>query len=154
MKKTIIVIFCSIATFFFVACNNTDNNTRKGDEKIYEEQTTREITVQTEDGNTIIFELNNSKAATELYNQLPISVKIEEFSTNEKVFYPPKKLDVSDTLLAGPMIGTLAYYAPWGDVVMFYDKFNANSSLYGIGYAVSGEELIKELSGKVKIDKL
>lgn len=163
MKKTIIVTFCFIATFLLVACNNTarkqetinmDNDTGMDNEKMYEEHGTRKISVQRENGFPIIFELNNGKAATELYNQLPIAIEIGDFSNNEKIFYPPKKLNISDTPLAEPVIGTLAYYAPWGDVVMFYDKFNANSSLYEIGHVVSGGELIKELSGKVKIDKL
>ncbi len=48
--------------------------------------------------------------------------------------------------------GVLAYYEPWGDVVMFYGDFNQNSSLYELGHVVSGEELIQEISGTITID--
>ena len=48
--------------------------------------------------------------------------------------------------------GVLAYYAPWGDVVMFYDSFGTNSSLYELGQAVSGADRIHEMSGTITID--
>ncbi len=111
----------------------------------------RQIRVLTEDGGTIVFELNDSSAADDLYAQLPLTTQIEDFSTNEKIF-SPEELDISDTPQAGTEIGTLAYYAPWGDVVMFYEAYQANASLYELGYVVSGEELIPGLSGTVTIE--
>lgn len=48
----------------------------------------RQIRVTAEDGGEIIFELNESTAASDLYGQLPLSVEIEDFSDNEKIFYP------------------------------------------------------------------
>ena len=47
----------------------------------------------------------------------PFTVEIEDYSTNEKIFYPPCELDTSDSPLATEGAGTLAYYEPWGDVV-------------------------------------
>ncbi|HJA33128.1 MAG TPA: hypothetical protein H9794_02565 [Candidatus Mediterraneibacter merdigallinarum] len=107
--------------------------------------------VLAEDGSEIIFELNDSTAAADLYAQLPLSVEIEDFSDNEKIFYP-EALDTADTPLAGVETGTLAYYAPWGDVVMFYGEYSENPSLYELGHAVSGEEEISQLSGTVEIE--
>ena len=43
-------------------------------------------------GKTTVFELNESLAARDLYAQLPLSIKVEDYSDNEKIFYPPKKL--------------------------------------------------------------
>ena len=67
----------------------------------------------------IIYTLNDSQAATELYNQLPLEVPVENFSHNEKIFYPLESLDTSDAPLASGGSGILAYYAPWQDVVLF-----------------------------------
>lgn len=47
--------------------------------------------------------------------------------------------------------GTLAYYAPWGDVVMFYGPFSPNGALYELGWVVDGEERISELSGTIEV---
>ena len=111
----------------------------------------RQIRVSAQDGSEIIFELNDSSAASDLYEQLPLSVEIEDFSDNEKIFYP-EELDISDTPLAGTEIGTLAYYAPWGDVVMFYGEYSEKPSLYELGHVVSGGEVIPELTGTVMIE--
>lgn len=100
----------------------------------------------------VVYELNDSPAAQSLLSQLPLTVEVENFSTNEKVFYPPQELDTSDTPLAEGGAGTLAYYAPWGDVVLFYDSFSANSSLFELGEAVSGVENIGQMSGTITVE--
>ena len=99
----------------------------------------------------VIYELNDSQAADSFYRQLPITTEVEDFSTNEKIFYPPQELDVNNTPVAEGGAGTLAYYAPWGDVVMFYDNYSVNDSLFELGQAVSGAEEIEDMSGTVVI---
>lgn len=108
----------------------------------------------TSNGNSTVFELNDSPAAKALYNQLSLNIEVENYSNNEKIFYPPQKLNTSDTPLAHGKIGTLAYYAPWGDVVMFYGNFGSASGLYELGHAVSGVEHIKNMSQKIDIEKI
>lgn len=41
---------------------------------------------------SVAYQLNNSQAAKELYAQLPLTLKVENYSDNEKIFYPPKEL--------------------------------------------------------------
>ena len=48
----------------------------------------------------------------------------------------------------------MAYYEPWGDVVLFYDDFSMNGSLYALGQIASGSEQIHELTGTVTIEKV
>ena len=112
---------------------------------------TRQIRV-TCDGAEAVYELNDSAAADALYAQLPLTLPVEDFSTNEKVFYPPDALDTSDTPLASGGAGTLAYYAPWGDVVLFYDEYSGNPSLYELGRIVSGGELVSGFSGEITVE--
>lgn len=104
-------------------------------------------------GNTIIFELNDSQAAKELYEQLPLNIEVENYSHNEKIFYPPNKLATTNTPAANAKNGTLAYYAPWGDVVMFYKDFGSAGGLYELGHVISGSQHIKSISGIVEIKK-
>lgn len=99
---------------------------------------------------TVTFVLNGSPAAKSLYDQLPLSVKVEDYSDDEKIFYP-KKLDTSKAVNANARRGTLAYFAPWGDAVMFYRDFGSYRGLYELGRAVSGVEAIELLSGTIKI---
>ena len=118
-----------------------------------ENKTAMQISVKA-NGKTTVFELNNSPAARDLYAQLPLSIKVENYSSNEKIFYPPKKLNTTDTPQADAQVGTLAYYAPWGDVVMFYGRFGSAAGLYELGHAISGSEYIPGMSGTIQIQKL
>ena len=100
----------------------------------------------------VTYELNDSPAADALLGQLPLTLEVDDFSDNEKIFYPPEELDVTDAPLAeSGEAGTLAYYAPWGDVVMFYGPFSPNGALYELGWVVDGEERISELSGTIEV---
>jgi hypothetical protein len=116
------------------------------------EETAMRITVNA-GGNAIVFELNDSQASRDLVAQLPMEIEVENYGGNEKIFYPPKKLNTSGTPLAkNVQPGTLAYYAPWGDVVMFYGSFHSAPGLYELGHAVQGGERIRSLGGAVRIE--
>lgn len=117
--------------------------------KEQEEEETMKISVKS-DEYEIIYELNDSRAAEELYNQLPLTTEVEPFSNNEMTFYP-EKLSTEDAPLSGGELGSLSYYEPWGDVVMFYAPCAPNSSLYELGTVVSGEEFIENLSGTITV---
>jgi len=117
-----------------------------------EVQATMKVRV-TANSKITVFEFNNSQAARDLYDQLPLRIKVENYGDNEKIFYPPKKLNVANTPQADASAGTLAYYAPWGDVVMFYGGFGSASGLYELGHAVSGREHINGMTGTMWIEK-
>ena len=102
-------------------------------------------------GETVTYALNDSPAAASLLEQLPLTVEVEDYSTNEKIFYPPGQLDTDGTPTAAGGAGTLAYYAPWGDVVMFYGDFGENPSLFQLGQVVAGGELVSQLEGTITI---
>ena len=115
------------------------------------ENTFRQISVQF-GKNTVVYELNEGTAADSLYEQLPLTIEVEDYSTNEKIFYPPQPLDTNNSPLAQSGAGTLAYYEPWGDIVFFYGDYNENPSLFELGQAVSGGDLVSGMSGTITID--
>jgi hypothetical protein len=116
-----------------------------------ENQAVMKIRVEA-NGQSALFELNTSPAAKELYVQLPLNIEVEEFGGKEKIFYPPQKLSIADTpLVVKAKAGTLAYYAPWGDVVIFYKEFGSAPGLYELGHAISGKEHIQMMSGSLRI---
>ena len=104
-------------------------------------------------GETVTYELNDSVAARVLYEQLPLTCDVEPFGSNEQTFYPPESLDCSDAPLAEGGAGVLAYYEPWGDVVMFYDDFSANGSLYELGHATAGAKSIAGMAGTIEVTR-
>lgn len=123
------------------------------DESDEEVGTVGELLMTVTCGDAVVtYELNDSAAAEGLLAQLPLTLEVDDFSDNEKVFYPPEGLDVTDAPLAeSGEPGTLAYYEPWGDVVMFYGSFSPNGALYELGRAVAGEERLAGLSGTIEV---
>ena len=158
IKKIGIIALALLMIVSVAGCASQNNSDDSGSARQIEESKQidetddkKMISISSEDA-YIIYELNDSTAARQLYDQLPLLVEVDDFSTNEKIFYPSQELDTSDSPAAEGGAGTLAYYAPWGDVVMFYDDYSANSSLFELGQAVSGGEQIGEMSGTIVID--
>lgn len=165
-KLSVVLTLAMITVLALGACSQNgtqpEADSKAQSEAAKETKEETEIAKQTEEvmririeanGNEIIFELNDSQAAKELYNQLPLTVENEDFSNNEKTFYPPQKLDISDAPFTDGSTGTLAYYEPWGDVVLFYGSYEPNDALYSLGTAVSGREFISEISGEMVISQ-
>lgn len=175
-KRTAIVLCALILALGLTACGQTGQNQQSGQSaqdsasagttaaapETAEESTgtssdsarnTISLRLTTEDGTVIEYALNDSQAAADLYSQLPLTIEVEDYSTNEKIFYPPEELDTGDAPEAAGGAGVLAYYEPWGDVVMFYDDFGTASGLYELGMVTSGSENISELSGSVRIEQ-
>ncbi len=109
-------------------------------------------TIEVRSGETVVtYALEDNAAADALLAQLPLTIEIEDYSTNEKIFYPPQALETAGAPAASGGAGVLAYYEPWGDVVLFYDGFSENASLFALGRAVSGAESIRDLTGTVTV---
>lgn len=155
IKKITIFIVCFLSLLY--GCSNakeqkknSNDNVIKSQEKIKSQEEKMKIKVE---GNniTIVYELNDSQASQDLYAQLPLTIEVENYSTNEKIFYPPQDLNIENTPLANAKKGSLTYYAAWGDVVMFYDDFGEGNQLYALGEVISGKEDIKNLVDSVTI---
>ena len=100
----------------------------------------------------IVFDLNDTSAAVSLYEQLPMTVAVDNYSNNEKIFYADK-LDCTDVIEGDCPVGTLAYFSPWGNVVMYYGAASQYPGLYILGEAVEGAENISNLTGEITITK-
>ena len=145
--KLLILIVCSMC--HFTACAKGLDEPKE--EEKPKEKATMKISV-TSNGKITVFELNDSEAAKGLYNQLSMNIAVEDYGGIEKIFYPPKKLNTENVpLVRSAKVGTLAYYAPWSNVVMFYGNFGSASGLYELGFAVSGGENIKYMSGTIQV---
>ena len=105
----------------------------------------------TDGTNEVVFQLNDSSAAQSLCEQLPLELDVENYGSNEKIFYPPEQLNTENVIEGEGEKGTLAYFSPWGDVVMYYDSFDAYPGLYILGEAVQGADNIELLSGTITI---
>lgn len=103
-------------------------------------------------GHQVTIALNDSGAAQDLARQKPSEVRIENYSNDEKTFYPDKKLNLANTPRAHAVVGTLGYFAPWGDVCLFYRNFGSAAGLYELGITINGKDQISQLIGTTKLE--
>ncbi|MFJ9777313.1 cyclophilin-like fold protein [Kitasatospora sp. NPDC101157] len=65
--------------------------------------------------------LHDSPAARDLAAMLPLTVELEDFHGTERIGYPPREVTTSGTPApAAARAGDIAYYAPWGNLALFY----------------------------------
>ena len=109
----------------------------------------------TDGAHSVTFELNETSAAQSLYGMLPITKEVQNYSTNEKIFYPEPAISYgTDCIEDDCPVGTLALFSPWGNVVMYYGAASKYTGLYILGNAVEGVDQISELTGNITVSKV
>lgn len=81
------------------------------------------------DGRPVDAALNDSPAARDFAELLPLTLDLEDFHGTERVADLPRKLDTSGAPEpTAAKIGDIAYYAPWGNLALFYQDGPAASA--------------------------
>jgi hypothetical protein len=80
------------------------------------------VMIRISDGATVITAtLNDSPAAADFASMLPLSLTIADYASTEKIAYLPRKLAATGAPPGiAPKPAMLAYYAPWGNLALFY----------------------------------
>jgi hypothetical protein len=105
------------------------------------EASTVKINLRIED-RVIPATLNGSKAAQDFASLLPLSLTLEDYASTEKISDLPKKLSTDGAPLGfDPSVGDITYYAPWGNLAIFYRDFEYSSGLVSLGTLASGAEI-------------
>jgi hypothetical protein len=78
--------------------------------------------------------LHDNPSARDFASMLPLDLTLDDYSTNEKIAYLPRKLTEEGS---GPFgneaPGDLAYYAPWGNLAFFHGSYRYSSGLIRLG---------------------
>jgi hypothetical protein len=87
------------------------------------------------DGRPVDATVNDSPAARDL-PLLPLTLDLKDFHGTERIGYPPRKLNTSGAPEpTAAKAGDLAYYAPWGNLALFYrDGPSASADLLVLGH--------------------
>ena len=93
----------------------------------------RKLQIQTGD-HTLTAVLYDSAAARDFMAQLPLTLTLSDFNSTEKIADLPERLS-TDGAPEGftPVAGDIAYYAPWGNLAIFYRNFRYSRQLIHLG---------------------
>jgi hypothetical protein len=85
-------------------------------------------------GASLTATLYDNPSARDFASMLPLDLTIDDYSTNEKIAYLPRKLTEEGN---GPFDnerpGDLGYYAPWGNLAFFYAGYRYSRGLIRLG---------------------
>ncbi|WP_313027716.1 cyclophilin-like fold protein [Pseudomonas lopnurensis] len=98
--------------------------------------------------------LEHTPSSRDFIAQLPLSIDLEDYSSTEKIAYLPRKLATTDAPSGvDPDIGDITYYAPWGNLAIFYRDFGYSRGLIKLGRITAGLEHLSYIGSKpVKIE--
>ena len=138
--------------------NNTENNnvsTEPNTQQIQgDEETLENARIKlTVNGNEEVFvSLDDNQASRDFLEMLPLTLTFEDFNSTEKIATLPNELSTEGQPSGyTPEIGDFAYYAPWGNISVFYNDFRYSNSLYKLGTIESGTEIFENMNNDFEV---
>jgi hypothetical protein len=137
-----------------IACDAHDGSARAGS-KPSAEPTTRpagnmKINLKLQD-KTLTATLYDTPTARDFAAMLPLTLTLEDYSKTEKISDLPRRLTKEGAPAgADPSVGDIAYYAPWGNLALFYKDFGYSGGLILLGKLDGGAEALS-VPGALKV---
>lgn len=95
--------------------------------------------------------LDDNATARDFLSLLPLTLTLEDYAATEKIAYPPRKLSTQGAPAGiDPDVGDITYYAPWGNLALFYKDFGYSAGLIRLGRFDADVEAISA-RGKLKV---
>ena len=86
-----------------------------------------------------VVSLLDNSASRDFIALLPLTMTFEDYNRTEKISTLPRKLNISGSPSAcDPDAGSFTYYAPWGNLAIFYRDFRHSPGLAPLGKVESG----------------
>lgn len=98
--------------------------------------------------------LEDNESARDFASLLPLILAMRDYNSTEKIADLPRKLSTSGAPDGiDPSVGDLTYYAPWGNLAIFYKDFDYSKGLIRLGTIDSGLDVIEAAgSGEITIE--
>jgi len=108
---------------------------------LYSETPSMKIRI-TVDHRSLTATLVDSPTARDFLSLLPLTLALEDYAGTEKIAYLPRELS-TEKAPAGvdPAVGDITYYAPWGNLALFYRDFGYAKGLIKLGRIDKGANL-------------
>jgi hypothetical protein len=106
------------------------------------------------EGTAITATLADNATSRDFVSLLPLTLTLKDYEATEKISDLPKRLSTEGAPAgSGPSIGDITYYAPWGNLAVFYKDFSYSKGLVKLGRIDSGVKALNRPGPlKVKIE--
>ncbi len=104
------------------------------------------------DGAVMTATLEDNATTRDFVSLLPLSLTLRDYGGTEKVSDLPKRLSTRGTPPGtDPEVGDIAYYAPWGNLAIYYRDFGYSKGLVKLGHIQSGIEKLAAARGEFAV---
>lgn len=92
--------------------------------------------------------LEDNAAARDFAALLPLELTLSDYNRIEKIADLPKRLATEGTPDGiDPQIGDITYYAPWGNLAIFYRDFGYSRGLVRLGRIEGNADALAKVDG-------
>jgi hypothetical protein len=99
---------------------------------------------------TLIATMYDNPTAADFISLLPLTLSLQDYAATEKVSDLPGKLTTAHAPEGyKPSVGDITFYAPWGNLAIFYKGFSYSSGLISIG-KIDGDMNVLKQPGAVQ----
>ena len=97
--------------------------------------------------------LEDSAAGRDFAALLPIDLLLSDYNLTEKVADLPQRLSTAGAPEGvTPVAGDIAYYAPWGNLAIFYREFSYSRGLVRLGRLEGQIDALAKVDAPVRIE--
>jgi hypothetical protein len=94
-------------------------------------------------GKSVTASLEDNATSRDFVSLLPMTIKLDDYASTEKISYLTRKLTTAGAPAGvDPSVGDITYYAPWGNLAIFYRDFGYSKGLVKLGSIDSGAEVL------------
>jgi hypothetical protein len=105
--------------------------------------------IQAQIGSTVLrASMLDNQTSRDFLNLLPLTLTLNDFNAREKISDLPALLTIADSPAGfAPDAGDIAYYAPWGNLAIFYRPFGHSKGLVKLGTIDGGINALTAADG-------
>ena len=121
------------------------SNTLEGDSHERSSAVTKALKIRIDaDGKKLSATLDDSEASRDFASLLPLVLTLEDYASTEMIAYLPRKLSTA-TAPGGAHAetGDFSYYAPWGNLALFYRPSAYADGLVRLGKIDSNVDVLR-----------
>lgn len=97
----------------------------------------------------LLITLGNGAAARDFQSLLPLKLNLCDYASSEKIADLPRKITTSGEPIGyQPFAGDVCYYAPWGNLALFYRAAPFARGLVYLGRLESAAEALAKFSSR------
>lgn len=104
------------------------------------------------DGEPLPAIVEDNPAGRDFLKMLPLTLTLQDYNGTEKIGDLPHRLSTKGAPDGfEPAAGDLAFYAPWGNLALFYRDFSWSRALIRLGRITAGAEKLAAVRGDVSV---